>query len=344
MSKIILPIDTKSLYQNILNDNLSGHTATVATPLRQGKSYNLQLGRLLEIKEKELDFQEKPSLINELLKNSKSKNIIRNVFIFDKIAVNGNVIKNKSQYCIYIKEEIDPNKAQYGRLKIHYPISLKYEDVDVSINNKEIINLISKEMRDYAFIVKSFEYDTISKILNFNALVVGENKIPYSKVFINEKGVGNKFNYIFNELTEDYDIEIIPLRQYYGEIVNTNNFYEYVLQNKSKAIDIISQQLQKLGATNIENIGLSFPYSLFDIRYELKGSIRYALIANTSTKIKYLNLSIKKNVFCHTFSNECDIYLVSNILEKPMINKYNVEMLDAMKKTINSIKFTDEGE
>ena len=71
MSKIILPIDTKSLYLNILNDNLTGHTATVATPLKQGNSYNKELGRLLEIKEKEVEFQDKPELINEMLKKLK---------------------------------------------------------------------------------------------------------------------------------------------------------------------------------------------------------------------------------------------------------------------------------
>lgn len=296
MSKIILPIDTKSLYQNILNDNLSGHTATVATPLKQGNSYNNELGKLLEIKEKEIDFQEKPELINEMLKNSKSKNIIKKVFVFDKVAVNGEVLNNKCNYCIYIKEEVDPSKAQYGRLKVHYPINLKYEDVDLTINNKEIINLISDALNNYAYLIKSFEYDTKEKILNFNALVVGENKIPYSKVFINEKGVGNKFNYIFNELTEDYDMEIIALRQAHGEVVNTNNFNDYVLRNKCKSISLITKQLKQIGATNIEDIGTNYPYSLYDIRYEMDGHVKYALIANTSTKIKYFNLSIKRNV------------------------------------------------
>ena len=31
-------IDTKSLYFNIKNDNASGHTATIATPLKQYNS------------------------------------------------------------------------------------------------------------------------------------------------------------------------------------------------------------------------------------------------------------------------------------------------------------------
>jgi len=344
MSKIVLPIDTKSLYLNILNDNLTGHTATVATPLKQGNSYNKELGRIFEIKEKEIYFQDKPNLINELLKNSKSKNVIRNIFVFDRISVNGIEIHTEKQYCIFIKEEVDPSKAQFGRLKIHYPTSLKYEDLDLSINNKEIINLISKTLNDYAFIVKSFEYDTITKMLNFNALIVGENKVPYSKVFINEKGVGNKFNVIFNELTEDYDMEIISLRQHFGECVNTNNFYEYVLENKTKSMDIISKELIKSGAKNIENVGLVYPYSLFDIRYEINGLTRYAIVANTSTKVKYFNLSIKRNVFCHKFCGNCDIFLITNILEDYKIAKYTIEQLDKLNKSINSIKFTDEGE
>lgn len=40
MHKIILPIDTKSLYYNVLNDNIRGHTCTVATPIKQGNSTN----------------------------------------------------------------------------------------------------------------------------------------------------------------------------------------------------------------------------------------------------------------------------------------------------------------
>ena len=41
MSVIRLPIDTKSLYFNIKNDNKTGHTATVATPLKQGASISV---------------------------------------------------------------------------------------------------------------------------------------------------------------------------------------------------------------------------------------------------------------------------------------------------------------
>lgn len=46
---IRLPIDTKSLYFNIKNDNQSGHTATVATPLRQGKMVHDELAQIYNL-------------------------------------------------------------------------------------------------------------------------------------------------------------------------------------------------------------------------------------------------------------------------------------------------------
>ena len=55
MSIIRLPIDTKSLYFNIKNDNETGHTATVATPLKQGASLHTELaerGRVLQNEQK----------------------------------------------------------------------------------------------------------------------------------------------------------------------------------------------------------------------------------------------------------------------------------------------------
>ena len=55
-------------------------------------------------------------------------------------------------------------------------------------------------------------------------------------------------------------------------------------------------------------------------------------------------MSIKRNIFCHTFNKYCDIYIITNILEKPLINMYTIDELDSLNKSINSIKFTDEGD
>ena len=49
MSIVRLPIDTKSLYFNIKNDNQRGHTATVATPLKQGASVHEELMQITKI-------------------------------------------------------------------------------------------------------------------------------------------------------------------------------------------------------------------------------------------------------------------------------------------------------
>ena len=49
--KIRLPIDIKSLYFNIKNDNETGHTPTVATPLFQYGTYHTHLRPILDIPE-----------------------------------------------------------------------------------------------------------------------------------------------------------------------------------------------------------------------------------------------------------------------------------------------------
>ena len=130
MHRIILPIDTKSLYYNVLNDNTKGHTCTVATPIKQGKSINPLLKEVYKIPE-QIDFEKHEQLIKELTKNSKSVVKINNVFVFEKLKVNGQCLNVDASYCIYTKEEIDKSRAQFGRIKLHYPLSIKYETLNI---------------------------------------------------------------------------------------------------------------------------------------------------------------------------------------------------------------------
>ena len=51
MQRILLPIDTKSLFLNIFNDNESGHTATVSTPIKQGNSTNERLMQIFKMED-----------------------------------------------------------------------------------------------------------------------------------------------------------------------------------------------------------------------------------------------------------------------------------------------------
>ena len=97
---IRLPIDIKSLYLNIKNDNESGHTATVATPLKQYGGVNEQLIKILDIPEN-VNPVSKEGMISQILSKSRAEAKINNVFVFDKISVNGIRVENIPSYCIY---------------------------------------------------------------------------------------------------------------------------------------------------------------------------------------------------------------------------------------------------
>ena len=335
--KINLPIDTKSLFVNILNDNEMGHTATVSTPIKQGNALNGELSKVFQIP-KQIDFNAKPKLIDELIKNSKSRIKINNVFVFDKVSVNGKIIDNFGVlYGMYVKEEIDSTKAQYGRIKLHYPLSLKYEDEEITIDNRYIISMISKELHDYAFIVNGFEYDFDADTLNFKVTIIGENKIPYSKVFINNKGYGNKFTSIFNEFAESYDMEIISLRRKYGQGVNPENYMEYMELAKEKAILCSEKYLANEGFDKVNNICTIYPYSLYDFECYYEKEIKYVLVFYTTSHNEYFNITSKKLKFINDFKNNVEILVITDVLDEAKIIKYSVDDILHFSKSINSV-------
>lgn len=337
MSKIRLPIDTKSLYFNIKNDNLKGHTPTVASPLKKNEGED-KLENILIAKKAEVDISDKNELIELLIKHSKTKVIIKNVYVFKKLFVNGKPLNVNCSFGCYVKEEVDETKVQFGRLKLHYPSKLIYEDNELNINNREVYKEISNILGNYAFIIRSFEYETDDNSLNFDALIVGENNIPYSKVFINEKGVGNKFNVIFNENADDYDREIIALKKEYGDEVNPYNYLEFTKKLKEKGLEIIQGVLN----TPLEYISENFPYSLFDFCYSYKGIRRYGILRVTSTKNKYFNLSFIQQLFLMNNKHDAEIFLISDILNDGIITRFNYDSLSDLVMNINSIKYEED--
>lgn len=342
MKKIVLPIDVKSLFINIFNDNETGHTATVSTPIKQGNSVNEKLSQIFKIP-KQIDFNSKPKLIDELLKNSKAQIKINNVFVFDKISVNGKRIEsNDILYAIYIKEEVDSKKAQFGRIKMHYPLTLKYEDDDIIIDNKYILNCISSLINGYAFIVNSFEYDFDTDVLNFNVTIIGENMIPYSKVFINNKGTGKKFSSIFNDEVDSYDMEIASLRQIFGQDVNPDNYLSYMEQAKEKSIITTELWLKKHGYSNCLCVSSLYPYSLYDFECRIDFKVKYIMVFYTTTNIEYFNISSKKLKFMNDFKDDVDIFVITNVLGDRKINKYNVDDILSFSKSINSLMLRKE--
>lgn len=336
---IKLPIDTKSLFYNIFNDNLAGHTATVATVIKQGNSLNEKLNKLFEINTK-IDIQSKPDLIKECVKNSKAMVKILDFFVFNKIAVNGTIIATDSLYGIYAKQEIDESKYQYGRIKMHYPNTLKYEDDDVRINNSSVMSAISKELCDFAFLVNAFEFNTETCVLNFNLTILGVNKTPYSKVFINEKGAGNKMITAFIDEIDIYDIEIVSLRQNINPDINTSNYIDIMINNKKLAIKEIISDLMEADIHVPKTLSEKFPYLPYDIEYNEDGIKKYIIVVQTSTNIEYFNLSLNKIIFLTSFSSITKIALVTSINKNPQVHYYTMEDVRSFQKSMNSIQYT----
>lgn len=235
-----------------------------------------------------------------------------------------------------------PVKCSLRKKKLHYPISLCYEDADITINNRIVISLVSQALNNYAFIVDSFEYDDLTKTLNFNATIVGESGIPYSKVFVNKRGVGNKFTSKFHEANDNYDTEIIALREAYGyDQVSPENFLEYGEKGFCTAKNMVIHHLKDIGGKNIQEIRTDYPYSIYDLSYTIDGTKRYALIVHTATREKYFSLPLKKIRFFNDFSSETELYLVTNTAKSPALYKYALDDINKLSKSIDSITFED---
>lgn len=341
---IWMPLDLKSLYLNIKNDNQSGHTATVATPLKQGKSIHTELAQILNVPEN-INHMSREGLVSQILAKSRAEAKITRVFVFDKLTANGMPVQCDASFCIYIREETGSENVHFGRQKVHYPTSLSYSDIDIDINNRKVMDAISEMLSSYAFIVEAFEYNTSTGVLNFDIVIVGEKDIPYSKVFRNKKGVGNKFSSVFNEFADIYDSEIIALREHLGyDNVYPENFTDVIEENKRIALDVIQESLSAQGKTNIRILSDAYPYALYDIEYREGNKKKYVIVRFTSTKIRYFNLPHFKIKFCNDFSQDTSIALITNVNDVPDVRWYTITDLNSMGKAINSITYTDRGE
>ena len=255
-------------------------------------------------------------------------------YIYIKIPYNHN---NKNRLLNIYKKLLDIiNVNEYKKVLINY-INMSLINECCSYN-KEIYKEISNKLNNYAFLVRALEYNFETDVLNFDVLIVGENDIPYSKVFINEKGSGNKFNVIFNEIADDYDNEIILLRKHFGLDVNPNNYLDYLKMIKNQALSFISEKLN----IAIENISVDFPYSLFDFIYTQGNVKKYGILRVTTTRNKYFNLSIAQKMFLANMNDKCSVFLVSQALDNPLLTIYDCSDLDNLSISINSMKFREE--
>lgn len=341
MNCLRITIDTKSLYFNIKNDNQTGHTATVATPLKQGMATRPELQMIKSIPEA-INSKSRDAIIAQIMAKSRASARIDHVLVFNKVSINGNKLYNIPAFCMYIREETDNTNVHYGRLKLHYPISFVFEDDDLSVNNKIVLSKISEYLHNYAFIVEAFEYFPDEQRLNFDATIVGSNQVPYSKVFANRRGVGNKFSEILSEDTTFYDTEIIALREKLGyDNVFPNNYHKLVSQNNALAREIVVNYLVESGAENIRVLKNEYPFSIFDIEYTFHGLKRFALVQQTATIQKTFILPSDKIQFINDFSDNTFLFLVYDVLGNKKIASYSAKDINLLSKSIASVRFED---
>lgn len=341
MSILRLSIDIKSLYYNINNDNRTGHTPTVATPLRQGSVSRPELKLLTQIPES-INAISREELISLILSNSRAQAKINSVYVFSKVSVNGMMLDNVPSFCMYIREETDCKNVHYGRQKLHYPMSLSFEDIDTEIDNKAVLSAISQRLNGYAFIIEAFEYDTDKCTLNFDATIVGSNQIPYSKVFTNRRGVGNKFSSLLVGEPDNYDTEIIALREKMGyDQVFPENYADIEANNCAVAREFVGNYLAGIGATKIRLLKNEYPFSVFDIEYWHCGKKKYGIVQQTATREKTFILPVEKIQFINSFPEYTSVFLVTDVCGDRTIYSYSATEINTLGKSIASIRFED---
>lgn len=331
--KYRIPIEVKSLFFNIKNDNERGHTATVSSILKQNGSVHEDVAQIERVPEN-IHISSKVRVINLLAQKSRAEAIINKVCCFDKISVNGLPVKTDCSFCIYIREETATTNVHCGRKKIHYPPSLAYSDENVNINNRMVLRSISTMLGNYAFVVEAFEYDEDSGILNFDVIIVGPREIPYSKVFVNRKGVGTKFTSAFAEGYDDYDTEIIVLRQKLGyNNVYPDNFREIMNEQKNEVYKDIVEYLKKQGISECRNLNQEYPYSIYDFEYNENGVKHFGIIRHTSTLLKKFVLSSQQIQFMNQFNDVAAIFLETDFFGRKEIHEYkNAQVIDMRKQ------------
>ncbi len=344
MSSFIFHIDTKSLYLGIDNDNEKGHTATVSTNLKQGSTVKPELNLFMS-SGSNINLAKEDTAVAECLKNSKAACKVTNLLVFDRIFVNGTQLDtNDKSFAIFLKQEIDESKYQFGRIKAHYPIGLSFETFDYSVSNKEVLRAIQNLLDGFAFIVRAFEIHDNHRI-DFIVSVVGQQHIVYSKVFLNYRGDSkDKFTKVFNEQADTYDFEAIAMKKR-GipgiEEINPQS-YPIALDYCSRKAKALCREALKDQFPDAEIYCLSdeYPYSLYDFEIRDGAQTLYVILNFTATHLDYFYMSMIQYRFSQTFVNQGFLVLVKEVLsEDPELKTYGFDDIENLKRSIAMVKF-----
>lgn len=363
MKAFKIKIDEKSLYYGIKNPYEKGETATVSTPINQSKNKNKWHKDILELYNTSLSYplNKIPDVLESqcIRKTTGTGNTqLDSFYIFKNLQVDGKKLNTKFSFAFYIKKEISKNirnrqgqivkNTHYGRLKFHYPITLKYIQDGFNINNKAVLESILVQNGGYAYVVRGFEVDKKNKSLNIITSIVGEKNILLTSVFIKKKGVGkklllNEFNYTHLEPSP----EAVP-----NYVLNTSNVGD---SEYFKRINVARTKNGKTGEeyvfNNIKTIigkdikdpfhtSKEYPTSPYDIEYFKGKTKRYLEVKSTSSSIKSFIMSLGELKFMKQYNKYYTLILVTEVNSQfPKLYKYNPYQISKMKRFVQHYKF-----
>ncbi len=351
--KIKFKIDEKSLFCGVYNDYQKGQTATVSTPLNQNSDESKWRNDILSLRYSNCKYQEQipDMLIRQCTLHSKATCEITDLFVFDKLLLDGNVLNTGCQYAMYIKKEVDRIKRHagvlrdnihFGRLKLHYPISLKYKTDGFNIDNKKVLEEIMEANGGFAFVVRGFEYNENEKTLNIITSLIGPENVPLSTVFRRKKGVGKKLIIDPEKVLARDNIYIIGEQDEYI----LNSLFEK--RNKTskengdlgeeKVMELLSKELSD--ENELYHTSEDYPLSPYDIEYIKDGKKQYVEVKSTQGEKGIFNMSSGELKFMEQYKDYYTLYLVTNVRDEfPKITKYVYNEIIKMKQSIQSIRF-----
>jgi hypothetical protein len=361
LEKIKFKIDEKSLFYGVYNDYKKGQTATVSTPLNQSNNPEKWRKDILNLTEANCRQDTLPAmLINQCQRSSHSGNEITDVFVFDKLLLNGDPLNTDYQYVMYIKKETDEyitklngqkaKNTHLGRLKLHYPQNFIFKSDGYNIDNKKVLDDILKQDGEFAFIVRGFEYNQTDKTLNIITSLIGPQNIRLSTVFIRKKGIGEKLiidptkvsksdilisNDIVDAVDEELEFDLPDNKDI--EIRNTSKVINGVL-GEEKVFELLSNQLKE--ENELYHTSKDYKYSPYDIEYIENGHKQYIEVKATSGVKKIFNMSKGELKFMQEYKKYYTLYLITKVKEEfPEIYKYTCDDIMKMNKEYLSTRF-----
>ena len=347
-------IDEKSLFYGCINDFEKGHTQSVHTPINQSRKkekWRNDILKLIDTNARIPDEKVSERMIYECQKMSKSSNIVQDVFIFSNIMVDGVKLDTEKQFMMYIKKETAESikkqngkigiNTHLGRLKLHYPVTLKYPFDGYNVDNKAILDSILTLNKNYAYLIRGFEYNTDTETLNIITSLIGPENALLSTIFRVAKGVGRKLR---------TDSSMITREGYVYKTSNDDDIEEdkYSKRNATsrangKKGEDFAFDLLFANKKDAYHTSIYFPESPYDIEYiDENGKKIFVEVKSTQSDKINFRMSIYEYEFMNKYKEQYLLCMVLNVKDKfPKYKILRYEDIQKLNKEITGFKFSD---